>query len=185
MIAGCEHSRRRRRSSAGLARAYTLTEMLVVLVIIGLLATVVGPRLFSRLDDAKQRTARLQIASLETAIDLFELDVGRLPTEEEGLEVLVTQPAAGADGWLGPYLARETLPLDPWNHAYVLVIDTDGRAFHVMSFGADGREGGDGAGADIMGEGRGQAARDSERAAQGADISAREPASGPAEPEAN
>jgi len=133
------------------APAYTLTEMLVVLVIIGLLAAIVGPRLFSRLDDAKKRTARVQIASLETAIDLFQLDIGRLPTDEEGLQALVLAPA-DASAWLGPYLARDELPSDPWGNSYVYVLEADGERFRVMSFGADGREGGEGAAEDLIGQ---------------------------------
>jgi general secretion pathway protein G len=127
---------------------FTLTEMLVVLVIIGLLAAIVGPRLFSRLDDAKRRTARLQITSLETAIDLFRLDVGRLPTQEEGLASLVEAPS-DADDWLGPYLARDELPVDPWGNDYVYEIDAEAAHYRVLSLGADGREGGDGAAEDI------------------------------------
>lgn len=127
-------------------RAYTLTEMLVVLVIIGLLAAIVGPRLFSRLDDAKARTARLQMTSLQTAVDLFRLDVGRLPNAEEGLQALVVAPAAEAS-WLGPYLARDAVPADPWGNAYVY--EPDQNSFRVVSYGADGREGGTGAAADL------------------------------------
>jgi general secretion pathway protein G len=129
------------------AGAYTLTEMLVVLVIIGLLAAIIGPRLFSRLDDAKMRTARLQMASLQTAVDLFRLDVGRLPSSEEGLGVLISAPEGEEGDWLGPYLAREHLPVDPWGNAYVY--EGLGETYRISSFGADGREGGAGASADI------------------------------------
>lgn len=127
--------------------AYTLTEMLVVLVIVGLLAAIVGPRLFSRLDDAKARSARLQMTSLQTALDLFRIDVGRLPSAEEGLEVLVTAPAAEPN-WLGPYLARATLPADPWGRAYIYEAASTG--FRIVSYGADGREGGAGANTDVV-----------------------------------
>ncbi|GAM96821.1 general secretion pathway protein G [alpha proteobacterium U9-1i] len=126
--------------------AFTLTEMLVVLVIVGLLAAIVGPRLFSRVDDAKVRTARLQMTSLQTAIDLFRIDLGRLPTEDEGLRVLVEAPA-GELGWLGPYLARGVLPTDPWGGDYNYTLDQSGYA--LSSFGADQSEGGDGAASDI------------------------------------
>ncbi|MES1198612.1 MAG: type II secretion system major pseudopilin GspG [Pseudomonadota bacterium] len=142
---------KRRRTLA--APAYTLTEMLVVLVIIGLLAAVVGPRLFSRLDDAKRRTAHLQLQSLDTAIDLFRLDVGRLPTQDEGLQVLVSAPADGGDAWLGPYLAKAALPRDPWGHAYIYQIDGATEHYRLLSYGADGREGGSGAAADLVVEG--------------------------------
>lgn len=128
--------------------AFTLTEMLVVLVIVGLLAAVVGPRLFSRLDDAKARTARVQIASIKAGLDLFRLDVGRLPTAEEGLSVLVVAPA-DAENWLGPYLSRDGLPLDPWGNSYAYAVSDNGEGFEVFSFGADGLEGGEGIAADV------------------------------------
>lgn len=127
--------------------AYTLTEMLVVLVIIGLLAAIVGPRLFSRLDDAKARTARLQMTSLQTAVDLFRLDVGRLPSAEEGLQALVQAPAAETS-WLGPYLARDAVPADPWGTAYIY--EPEQNSFRIVSYGADGREGGTGAAQDLV-----------------------------------
>lgn len=127
--------------------AYTLTEMLVVLVIVGLLAAIVGPRLFSRLDDAKARSARLQMTSLQTAIDLFRIDVGRLPSAEEGLDVLIGAPAAEPN-WLGPYLARANVPSDPWGRAYIYQASASG--FQIVSYGADGREGGEGANADVV-----------------------------------
>jgi len=155
-------SGKRKSRRARLAGAYTLTEMLVVLVIIGLLAAIVGPRLFNRLDDAKARTARLQMTSLQTSIDLFRLDVGRLPTAEEGLNALVQAPA-GEAGWLGPYLARDGVPNDPWGRAYVYETDAAGTLYRIVSYGADGRPGGAGAGADIS---MGTASRDGEAAAQ-------------------
>lgn len=128
-------------------KAYTLTEMLVVLVIVGLLAAIVGPRLFSRLDDAKVRSARLQMTSLQTAIDLFRIDTGRLPSAEEGLNVLVSAPAAEPN-WLGPYIARAAIPADPWGRDYIYEAGAEG--FRIVSYGADGREGGAGANTDVI-----------------------------------
>ncbi|MBL8537055.1 MAG: type II secretion system major pseudopilin GspG [Hyphomonadaceae bacterium] len=128
-------------------KAYTLTEMLVVLVIVGLLAAIVGPRLFSRLDDAKVRSARLQMTSLQTAIDLFRIDTGRLPSPEEGLNVLVSAPAAEPN-WLGPYIARAAIPPDPWGREYIYEAGAEG--FRIVSYGADGREGGAGANTDVI-----------------------------------
>jgi general secretion pathway protein G len=122
--------------------------MLVVLVIVGLLAAVVGPRLFGRLDDAKVRTARLQMTSLQASVDLYRLDIGRLPTSEEGLRVLVERPA-DEPNWLGPYLAREALPLDPWGREYVLDADAERGQFRIVSYGSDGQPGGAGNAADI------------------------------------
>jgi len=137
-----------KRGATRFAAAFTLTEMLVVLVIIGLLAAIIGPRLFTRLDDAKQRTARLQIVNLAAAVDLFRIDVGRLPSQEEGLAALVTAPA-GAAAWVGPYLARDRLPLDPWGSEYAYEYDAATETYAVISFGADGREGGEGVARDI------------------------------------
>jgi general secretion pathway protein G len=146
--------------------AFTLTEMLVVLVIIGLIAAIVGPRLFSRLDNAKQRTAQLQATALASAVDLFRIDSGRLPTAEEGLDVLVHAPADGAE-WLGPYLAKDALPLDPWGRAFVFQAGADGERFEVLSYGSDGRAGGERSARDISSaDARGASARvESARAA--------------------
>jgi general secretion pathway protein G len=131
------------------AKAYTLTEMLVVLVIVGMLAAIVGPRLFSRLDDAKRRTAKLQLASIETGIDLFRLDMGRLPAAESGLEELVTAPEANSATWLGPYLARGELPKDPWGNAYLYELRAGEAGYRIASLGSDGKPGGAGSATDI------------------------------------
>ena len=131
------------------APAFTLTEMLVVLVIIGLIAAIVGPRLFSRLDDAKQRTAHLQITNLAAAVDLFRIDVGRTPTNVEGLDALVHAPSDSAQ-WLGPYLARDALPTDPWGRPYVYAASEGSDHFVITSYGSDGQPGGGGAAKDII-----------------------------------
>jgi general secretion pathway protein G len=125
------------------AAAFTLTEMMVVLIIIGLIAAIVGPRLFNRLDTAKQRTAHVQIENLVSAVNLFRVDTGRLPTNDEGLDVLVHPPADSAQ-WLGPYLAKDHVPVDPWGHPYVYQTDAAGGRFTVLSYGAYGRAGGTG-----------------------------------------
>jgi general secretion pathway protein G len=140
----------KRRRPPRLANAYTLTEMLVVLVIIGLLAAIVGPRLFNRLDEAKRRTAELQMKSLQSSIDLFRIDVGRIPTAQEGLDVLVHAPADAAENWLGPYIAHDTIPVDPWGHGYAYAPAATGSRYQISSFAADGRPGGSGAGADLV-----------------------------------
>lgn len=134
--------RRRIASDQPTASAFTLTEMMVVLVIIGLLVAIVGPRLFSRLDTAKQRTAHLQIETLASAVTMFKIDSGRLPTKEEGLEVLVHAPADVTD-WQGPYLAKDQVPLDPWGKPYVYQVG-DRNKFTILSYGPTGEPGGTG-----------------------------------------
>jgi general secretion pathway protein G len=138
----------RQKLPGAMAAAFTLTEMLVVLVIIGLLAAIVGPRLFTRLDDAKQRTTMLQITNLAAAVDLFRIDMERLPTQEEGLSALVTAPA-DATNWVGPYLARDRLPKDAWGREYVYELDAASGRYVVVSYGADGRANGEGAARDL------------------------------------
>lgn len=129
------------RLARSLSRGFTLLEILVVLVIIGLLAGLVGPRLLSQLDRAKVTTAETQIRMLRGALETMRLDLGRFPSAEEGLQLLVTPPADGAmrQRWRGPYLDGQ-LPMDPWGNPYQY--DPRGRdtnPFTLYSFGPDGR----------------------------------------------
>lgn len=135
------------RKSAG----FTLLEMLVVLVIIGLIASLVGPRLFSRVDTSKVQVAETQVRLLRGAIETFRLEVGRIPTVEEGLGVLYTAPAdeRARSRWRGPYL-DEAAPDDPWGRPYHYSIPgSEGLPFAIFSLGADGKPGGEGNDADI------------------------------------
>ena len=128
---------------------YSLLEILIVLTIIALIAALVGPRLFAQLDRAKVTTARVQVRSLETAVQTMQLDIGRYPTQAEGLDLLVKADPKTVTGWYGPYLSGG-LPNDPWGHPYVYVAPVD--ATHpptVFSYGADGKPGGQGNAADI------------------------------------
>jgi general secretion pathway protein G len=127
---------------------YSLVELLVVLAIIVLLGTIAVPQLLKYLDKAKQDTALAQIQSLGATIDLFKLDVGRYPTQEEGLDVLVTKPA-DLEGWNGPYLKRKDMLLDPWKHSYRYKFPGEHGDYDLFSYGADDREGGDGTNKDI------------------------------------
>lgn len=130
---------------------FTLLEMLVVLVIIGLLASLVGPRLFSKVDDSKVQTAKVQVRNLKTALDTYRLQVGRYPTEAEGLMALNTAPTDEKvrSRWRGPYL-EEALPADPWGNPYQYGIPgADGQPIALYSLGADGKRGGEGLDADI------------------------------------
>lgn len=130
---------------------FTLLELLVVLVIIGLLAGLVGPQLFGRVDASKVQTADAQVRMLRTAVQTFRLDVGRFPTAEEGLDVLNNPPAdaRAQTRWQGPYL-DESVPLDPWDNAYRYSLPgRNGQRFALYSLGADGEPGGEHFDADI------------------------------------
>ncbi len=126
---------------------FTLIELLVVMLILGLLAALVGPKLFGKVGKAKIRAAKAQISLLEDALDAFRLDVGRYPTTEEGLQALVEQPS-GVTKWDGPYLKKK-VPKDPWGHDYVYKCPGEHGDYDLYSLGADGEEGGEGENADI------------------------------------
>ena len=132
------------------ARGFTLLEMLVVLVIIGLIASLVGPKLFNRVDTSKVQVADTQARMLRGAVETFHLEVGRLPTVQEGLAVLTAPPAdeRAKARWRGPYL-DEAVPMDPWGNAYAYRSPGERSAYEIRSFGSDGQEGGSGAAADI------------------------------------
>jgi general secretion pathway protein G len=127
---------------------FTLIELLVVMIIIGLLASLVGPRLFSKVDKAKQQTAQAQIELLSTGLASFRLDVGRFPTEEEGLKGLMERPP-GLEKWDGPYLSKE-IPKDPWANEYVYKFPGEHGPYDLMSYGMDGASGGEGNDLDIV-----------------------------------
>ena len=125
----------------------TLIELLVVMVIIAMFATIVGQRLFRNVEKARQTTAKAQIDELESVLDAFRLDVGRYPSNEEGLQSLRVRPG-NLDRWDGPYLKKD-LPMDPWQRPYVYHFPGQHGDYDLYSFGADGQEGGDGENADV------------------------------------
>ncbi len=134
---------------AAAKRGYSLLEILIVLAIIGLIAALVGPRLFAQLDKSKVTTARVQVRALETALDTMRLDIGRYPSGQEGLNLLVKADPQAVTGWAGPYLSG-ALPKDPWGHPYVYEPSADGqKAPEVYSYGSDGKAGGTGNAADV------------------------------------
>ncbi|MFO1180140.1 type II secretion system major pseudopilin GspG [Ottowia sp.] len=137
-----------RRWSARAARGFTLIEMLVVIAIIAMLAGLVGPAVMERLGGAKSKTAAIQIADLDKALEIFKLDVGRYPTNAEGLQALVTKPAS-ANGWNGPYL-KGGLPVDPWGNPYRYANPGPNGGIQILSLGADNAPGGEGENADIQ-----------------------------------
>lgn len=128
-------------------RGFTLLELLVVMVIIGLLAAYVAPRYFSQVGRSEVRSAQAQVASLRSALDTYRLDMGGYPTTEQGLAALTTRPA-NAPRWNGPYL-QKAAPLDPWGKPYQYRSPGEHGEFDLLSFGKDGQPGGSGEAADI------------------------------------
>ena len=130
---------------------FTLLEMLVVLMIIGLLVSMVGPRLFSKVDSAKVQTAAAQIKLLRGAVETMRMDINVYPTQEQGLRLLTEAPSDPAlkQRWKGPYL-EGAVPLDPWGNAYQYASpESSGQPFALISLGADGKPGGEGNDADV------------------------------------
>ena len=139
----------RLRFLASASPGYTLIEILVVLTIISLLLGLVGPRVLGYLGDSKVKTAKLQIESFGSALDLFYLDTGRYPTASEGLDALTQRPS-NVPVWNGPYLKGGRVPNDPWGKGYQYRSSAERTPpYEISSFGSDGREGGAGTAADI------------------------------------
>lgn len=130
-----------------LERGFTLLELLVVMVIIGLLAGYVGPRYFAQIGKSEVKVARAQIDALEKSLDQFRLDTGHYPTSEQGLAVLVTRPA-NEPRWDGPYL-KKGVPADPWSRPYIYRSPGTHGEYDLLSYGKDGQLGGTGEAADI------------------------------------
>ena len=128
---------------------FTLLELLVVIVIIGLLAAYVGPKYFSQLGKSEVTVAKAQIEAFEKSLDTFRLDVGRYPTTEEGMNALMAAPPAAAAKWNGPYL-KKGVPLDPWGNPYVYRAPGAKSEYEIVSNGKDGQPGGTGENADIV-----------------------------------
>jgi general secretion pathway protein G len=130
------------------AAGYTLTEMLVVIGIIGLIAAVLTPGLIGQLGRARAKTAQLQLDTVAAGVEMYHSDVGHYPTTEEGLTALIKEPA-GAEGWTGPYVRDRKILNDPWGHVVLYQVEADGHAFLVKSLGADGKPGGTGVDRDL------------------------------------
>jgi general secretion pathway protein G len=128
-------------------RGFTLLELLIVMVIIGLIVGVVGPRYFGQLSKSEIKAAKAQISSLRKALDVYRLDNGSYPDQQAGLNALMVAPQ-GNTKWKGPYLEKE-VPVDPWGNAYIYRIPGEKREFDLISLGADGRSGGSEENADI------------------------------------
>jgi len=129
-------------------KAFTLIELLVVIVIIALLSSIVAPRLFGRVDDAKIKTTQAQMEILSAQLDSFKLDVGRYPTTEEGIQVLWAK-SSEIESWNGPYL-KKPIKGDAWNKPYIYKFPgSNGNDYDLLSLGADGEVGGEDDKADI------------------------------------
>lgn len=126
---------------------FTLLELLVVMVIIGLLVSYVGPRYFNQLGKSEVKAAKAQINAFQKALDVYRLDNGSYPDQQLGLNALLTAPQ-GATKWNGPYL-QKAIPNDPWDHPYIYRIPGEKAEYDLISYGADGRPGGTDENADI------------------------------------
>lgn len=128
-------------------KGFTLIELLIVMIILGMLAALVGPRMFGKVDKSKQKAAKAQISLLETALDTYRLDMGHYPTTDQGLTAMRIKPE-GEENWDGPYLPKE-VPLDPWGNPYEYKAPGPQGDFEIISYGADGEPGGDDKNMDI------------------------------------
>ena len=129
-------------------RGFTLIELLVALVILGLLVGLVGPRVMKYVGGAKSDTTRIQIEDMVTALDMYSLEVGHYPSQNQGLESLIMEPS-GVDGWNGPYLRKQVVPKDPWGQEYHYRHPGEHGPFDIFSYGADNSPGGEKDNADI------------------------------------
>jgi general secretion pathway protein G len=129
-------------------QGFTLIEILIVMVILGLLAALVGPKMFGKVGKSRQKAAKAQISLFETSLDTFRLDMGRYPTSDEGLEALRTKPA-DSEKWDGPYIPKK-VPLDPWGNPYEYQFPGENGEYDLTSFGADGTAGGEDENKDIV-----------------------------------
>ena len=142
-MTGVRRNKRNKNRQGG----FTLMELLVVLAILGLLMSLVGPRVLNQLGGAKTKTAAIQIKDLEQALEMYKLDVGRFPSTGEGLAALITKPG-GATGWNGPYL-KSDVPLDPWKREYKYKYPGEHGELDIFTYGQNGSPGGEGEDADV------------------------------------
>ena len=130
-------------------RGMTLIEILVVLVLIAIVMGIVGGNFIGQGEEAKRKAAAIEIGQIGQALDLYKLEIGRYPTTQEGLQALITAPT-GTANWNGPYWKKTTLPKDPWTNEYKYTSPGAKGAYDIISFGADGKEGGEGPAKDIV-----------------------------------
>ena len=145
-MTGVSESRRNKRNK-NKQGGFTLMELLVVLAILGLLMSLVGPRVLNQLGGAKTKTAAIQIKDLEQALEMYKLDVGRYPSTSDGLKALNDKPG-GATGWNGPYL-KSDVPMDPWKREYNYKYPGERGELDIFTYGQNGTPGGEGEDADV------------------------------------
>lgn len=129
-------------------QGFTLIELLIVMIILGLLAALVGPRMFGKVGASKQKSAKAQISLFETAIDTYRLETGKFPTTEQGLQALRVKPQS-VNRWDGPYLPKN-IPPDPWGNPYVYRCPSEHGDYEIVSLGSDGRPGGQDEDTDVV-----------------------------------
>ncbi len=127
---------------------FTLLELLIVMIIIGLLAALIGPKMIGRVGESRQTVAKQQIEGFSSAMEMYKLDTTKYPTQEQGLEALVAEPQ-GIANWKGPYLKKKFIPKDPWGNNYVYTYPGEHGDYDIVSYGADGNSGGDGEAKDV------------------------------------
>ncbi len=134
-------------------RGFTLLELVVVIIVLGLLVALVAPQIFGRVGEARDVAAKTQMSLLGTALDNYRLDNGSYPSTAQGLAALRTKPASGVTNWRGPYLRKE-VPMDPWGRPFVYASPgaRNPNGFDILTLGRDGKDGGAGEDADIIGQ---------------------------------
>lgn len=121
---------------------FTLLELLIVMIIIGLLAALIGPKMIGRVGESRQTVAKQQVEGFGSALEMYKLDTTKYPTQEQGLEALVSEPQ-GVNNWKGPYLKKKFIPKDPWGNEYIYTYPGANGDYDIVSYGADGNTGGD------------------------------------------
>lgn len=127
---------------------FTLLELLIVMIIIGLLAALIGPKMIGRVGESRQTVAKQQIEGFSSALEMYKLDTTKYPTQEQSLEALVIQPQ-GVVNWKGPYLKKKFIPKDPWGNDYAYLYPGEHGDYDIVSYGADGNPGGEGEDKDV------------------------------------
>src|SRR3989304_4868545 len=132
---------------------FTLLELLIVMIIIGLLAALIGPKMIGRVGESRQTVAKQQVEGFGSALEMYRLDTTKYPTQEQGLEALVSEPQ-GVNNWKGPYLKKKFIPKDPWGHEYIYTYPGANGDYDIVSYGADGNTGGGGGGKEVASWGK-------------------------------